>query len=208
MASFDVYFRAKLQNVPRGISVLLDSAYDLSFLDNSQIWPENSSNDVTHLNVVISDYAPAAHDMALIPERFLAELRHYITFNYDPHSANDDVDRERCHFQTNIGQPLFLNEVGSWENRPEAKCAIPNLFIAGDYCQTFIDVVSVEAAVVSGLVAAEAVRERARTGDPIKIVHPETYPRAALAALRTMSLPYAYAAKAWSVLSGALHSTR
>jgi hypothetical protein len=43
-------------------------------------------------------------------------------------------------------------------------------------------------------------------GDPIRIIAPEVYPEAALAALKLAGMPYAYAAKGWSVLEGALRS--
>jgi len=98
----------------------------------------------------------------------LKELQRFLDFKFDPKtgdqkSRNDDVDYARCHVQTNVGEELFVNQVGSWENRPKATCDIPNLFLAGDFCQTVVDVVTVEGAVVSGLNAARpcaAARDR------------------------------------------------
>ena len=59
----------------------------------------------------------------------------------------------------NSTQPLFVNDVGTWENRPPTE---GRLFVfAGDYVQNDTDITSMEGAVRSGLNAAEAVRKRA-----------------------------------------------
>ncbi|MBV9755878.1 MAG: FAD-dependent oxidoreductase, partial [Alphaproteobacteria bacterium] len=119
------------------------------------------------------------------------ELRHYLRF--------DPADILRINIRKNLDEGLFINEVGSWDYRPGARTRIPNLFIAGDFCRTVIDVVTIEGAVVSGLNAAEAVRRKHGAGAPIRIVRPKTYPTAPLAALALAELPYAFAAKALSV---------
>jgi 15-cis-phytoene desaturase len=57
-------------------------------------------------------------------------------------------------------EPLLINTVGSWENRPEAVTAIPNLFLAADFVRTHTDVASMESAneaarrAVNGVLAA------------------------------------------------------
>ena len=206
MASLDVYFKRKLQNIPAEITHCHDSPFRLAFLDTSQLWSEGNP-EVTSLNLTMSDYRIFASyrscdEIAAIKEYLFSELRHYIEFHYDPVGKNDDIDRDRSHLQTNIGEELFTNEVGSWEFRPETTCQIPNLLIAGDYCKTFVNVVTIESAVVSGLLAAEEVRKRASVGDPIRIITPDVYPEPALAALKLVGMPYAYAAKGWSVLYG------
>jgi geranylgeranyl pyrophosphate synthase/uncharacterized protein with NAD-binding domain and iron-sulfur cluster len=43
-------------------------------------------------------------------------------------------------------EPLLVNLVNSWELRPEATTAIPNLFLASDYVRTNTDVATMEAA--------------------------------------------------------------
>ena len=67
-------------------------------------------------------------------------------------------------------EPLFINAVGSWDDRPEATTAIPNLFLAGDYVRTNIDLTSMEganeaarAAVIGLLAAAGAQAEPVST---------------------------------------------
>ena len=42
--------------------------------------------------------------------------------------------------------PLLVNTVGTWEKRPTSRTAIPNLFLAGDYVQTNIDLATMEGA--------------------------------------------------------------
>jgi hypothetical protein len=207
MASIDVYFKRRIANVPNGITVLMDSELELTFLDNSQAWGRPHAEGPTFLNVVISDFRMIAPYSTTIQgrrhqmEQVFAELRHYLDFRHDPDSHDDDIDRERCYLQTNIGEQLFTNEVGSWENRPTTTCGIPNLFIAGDYCRTFIDVTTIEGAVVSGLMAAEEVRRLTPTGTAIEPIRPDTYPQAMLSTMKTLAMPSAYAAKALSVWS-------
>jgi hypothetical protein len=210
MASLDVYFNRKIPNVPAGITLLLDSPYNLTFIDNSQLWPDGGPQDVTFLNLVMSDYSVFAEYTdpdyaALIKEYLFSELRHYVDFKYvwqgPNHPKEDDIDRKRSYLQTNTREQLFTNEVGSWQYRPGPTCSISNLFLAGDHCKTFIDVVTIEGAVVSGLMAAEASRQRTGVGEAIEIIEPDAFPQTAMAALKLMGAPSAYAAKAWTVMA-------
>jgi uncharacterized protein with NAD-binding domain and iron-sulfur cluster len=208
MASLDVYFRRKLPNVPAGVTLLLDSPFDLTFVDNSQLWRDGGPQDVTFINLVMSDLSIFAKFdescyLPLIKEYMFSELRHYIEFDYQWQTPSrgrpDDVDRDRSYMR--IGKPLFTNEVGTWPYRPAPTCAIANLFIAGDFCRTFVDVVTIEGAAVSGLMAAEALRERANVGERIEIIEPNAYPQGAMAALKWIGAPYAYGAKAWTMMT-------
>ena len=55
---------------------------------------------------------------------------------------------------------LLVNTVGSWERRPAARSAIANLFLAGDYVQTDIDLATMEGANESGRAAVNALLEQ------------------------------------------------
>ena len=55
--------------------------------------------------------------------------------------------------------PLLVNTVGSWEKRPKAQIAIPNLFLGGDYVQTDIDLATMEGANESAREAVNALLE-------------------------------------------------
>ncbi len=201
MISMDLYFNRTLPGLPAAIVNLQDSEFDLSFLDTSQAWGIGGN---TVLNVVASDAQAIAHyDHAMLKALLIKGVSRYIPF------AHSDIDHARTYLQTNRREALFTNEVGSDEWRPHTACGIGNLFIAGDYAHNPIDVVTIEAAVVSGLQAAEAVRRRAHVGGPIDIMLPSTVPEIALLPLKFAAAPYAYAAKAMSVSSrwlwGAFH---
>jgi uncharacterized protein with NAD-binding domain and iron-sulfur cluster len=43
-------------------------------------------------------------------------------------------------------EPLFIQHPGSWSDRPDSKTAIPNLFLAGDWVRTPINVTTMEGA--------------------------------------------------------------
>ena len=193
MISLDVYFKRKIAGLTKSITLLLDSKYTLSLLDISQVWTDGPANG-TALNVVSSNADLIVdYPSEVILDLLLKELQRFLDFK------PADVDRKRCHVQTNVGEELFVNQVGSWGYRPKATCNIPNLFLAGDFCQNFIDVVTVEGAVVSGLLAAEALRGKHGIGAPIDIVRPDSYPAILPAALAAALGPAALVAKAVSV---------
>jgi hypothetical protein len=177
----------------RSITLLLDSKYTLSLLDISQVWTDHLTGG-TALNVIASNADLIVdYPSEVIMDILLKELQRFLSFTLD------DVDKDRCHIQTNVGEELFVNQVGSWDYRPKATCDIPNLFLAGDFCQTFIDVVTIEGAVVSGLLAAEALRQRRGTGTAINIVQPDSYPAIFPAMLAAALRPAAMVAKVVSV---------
>jgi Flavin containing amine oxidoreductase/NAD(P)-binding Rossmann-like domain len=193
MISLDIYFKRKIPGLTKSITLLLDSKYTLSLLDISQVWNDQPTNR-TALNVVASNADLIVdYPSEIILDLLLKELQCFLDFKLA------DVDKKRCHIQTNVGEELFVNQVGSWDHRPKATCDIPNLFLAGDFCQTFIDVVTVEGAVVSGLLAAEALRRKRGTGAPIDIIRPDSYPVILPAALAAALRPAALVAKAVSV---------
>jgi hypothetical protein len=211
MISLDVYFKRNIPGLTKSITLLLESNYTLSLLDISQVWSDPPKGG-TVLNVIASN-ADLIIDYPnyVILDLMLKELRRFLDFRLGPPTIDqslrdDDVDYDRSHVQTNVGEELFVNQVGSWEFRPKATCGIPNLFLAGDFCQTFVDVVTVEGAVVSGLIAAEALRRRRGIGNPIDIIAPNAYPAFLPATLAAALRPAALAAKAVSVADGLMRS--
>ncbi|MEU7599304.1 FAD-dependent oxidoreductase, partial [Streptomyces sp. NPDC039022] len=64
-------------------------------------------------------------------------------------------------------EPYLLNDAGSWEHRPDAATAIPNLFLAADYVRTYsnVDFTSMETANEAGRRAANALLDAAGSGD-------------------------------------------
>ena len=208
--TLDIILRTPLKRpLPRGIVILLDAKYELSVYDNSQMWrsgapvaqnsddPEDSK--LTQLSICASDayplmpFAGQNGGAQVIVWMILQELARYIDF--DPEA---DILHCRTHLQTNAGSELFVNSVATWKYRPRTATALPDLFIAGDFVQTPIDVVTIEGAATSGLMAAEAVRRRTGVGHPVDVKVPDTLPRAPLKLAVTAMRPLAYAAKAVS----------
>jgi hypothetical protein len=207
-AALDLYLTKKLENIPQEHVVLRGSEYGLTLVDNSQTWERDGNmrfkgSPITCLNVAVTDFSKLDGMRRTEAIRaIIADLKRFIPFQ------DRDIDVSKTYLQRNVHEPLFLNEVGSEPWRPGTRTEIPNLFLAGDFCDHPIGVVTVEGAVVSGLQAARAVQARVRAdwdvpvGDelmePIEILEPETYPRVNAQALKLILAPYAFAAKAWS----------
>jgi hypothetical protein len=210
MISLDVYFKRTIPGLTKSITLLLDSKYTLSMLDTSKVWKDAPAGG-TALNVIASNADLIVdYPTEVILDILLKELQRVLGFRLDSAAdrslRDDDVDYARCYVQTNVGEELFVNQVGSWASRPSATCEIANLFLAGDFCQTFIDVVTIEGAVVSGLAAAEALRAKHGIGAPIDIVRPYSYP-AFIPAMLAMALrPAAQVAQAVSVIDSTVRA--
>lgn len=197
--TLDVVFKKPLDRpIPRGIVLLLEAKYEMSIYDNAQIWTSEKGEkpQPPKLSICASDAAPLMPFVdkpggsQTIVYLMLKELQRYIQF--DPET---DIYHGRTHLQTNAGAELFVNAVDTWHCRPKTTTAIPDLFIAGDYVQTPIDVVTIEAAAMSGLMAAEAVRRRTGQGHPVDIIVPDTIPSATMQVAAWAGRPLAYAAK-------------
>lgn len=75
-----------------------------------------------------------------------------ITGSGTPHVANDE--------------PLFIQNVGSWADRPESTTAIRNLFLAGDWVRTDINVTTMEGANEGARQAVNALLDAAGSVAP------------------------------------------
>jgi uncharacterized protein with NAD-binding domain and iron-sulfur cluster len=60
--------------------------------------------------------------------------------------------------------PLFIQNTGSWYDRPTSATAIPNLFLAGDYVKTNVMVTTMEGANESARQAVNALLQAAGSG--------------------------------------------
>jgi hypothetical protein len=90
-----------------------------------------------------------------------------------------------------------MNDVGAWAFRPDAATSLPNLYLAGDYCRSAIDLVSMEGAVSTGLLAAEAVRRYAGIAEPVEILVPDILPPWLFVLGMLALFPFAVAASIW-----------
>jgi flavin-dependent amine oxidoreductase len=202
----DLYFKRKLNGIPRDNVAMTGSDYDLTFIDLSQLWDDPGMKDITALTVGASDYWALPSDNPR--EGFHAlvrELARYVPDFNPGHNWEDedsDIDWKRSYYQSNLTDVIFINEVGTWDWRPETHyAAIPNLFFAGDFCRNKIDMATVEAAVTSGLNAAIALQQQTPLGEPIKILRPNTCPSSMLRSMKLMMSPSAYAAKWWQTVA-------
>lgn len=206
----DLYFKRKLPGIPKEHVVLPpECPFDLTFLDLSQLWrDEPALKDVTALTVAASDfYALTSDDPQQDAHAMIQALHDFVpVFRPGRHWGDEDsdIDWDKCHVHNNVGEELFINEVGSWDWRPEPTYdAIDNLYFAGDYVRNDVDIATVESAVTSGLNAAAALWRRAPRGKPIEIERHEGYPLSAVLGLKLAMAPAAYAAKWWSTLADA-----
>ncbi|MFB7999128.1 FAD-dependent oxidoreductase [Streptomyces sp. NPDC056002] len=57
-------------------------------------------------------------------------------------------------------EPLFIHPTGTWHLRPTARTAVPNLFLAGDYVRTDVDLATMEGANESARRAVNALLDQ------------------------------------------------
>ncbi|HEY7853340.1 MAG TPA: FAD-dependent oxidoreductase, partial [Caulobacteraceae bacterium] len=206
----DLYLTKKLADVPAEQVGLAGSDCDLSILDLSQLWTDDPNvKGRTVLVVAASNrYALTSEEPLDQGHQIIRRLHEYLP-GFNPGARwgdpDSDIDWTKTHFRDNTSNLLFVNDVGSWQWRPVASYpALPNVFFAGDFCQTDVDMATMEAAMQSGLLAAQAVQVRdaqqtgSMRGDPITLVKHEVYSDASLLAAKLLMLPLAYAASAWS----------
>ncbi len=186
MASLDIYVRPALKGIPgEHVTMIQDpvqyeagpnlgmvrtagnglgSKYGLSFVDNFQVWAgetKGRASTESWLNLVSADFdALAGLDSVTVKTELLQELSHYVPF--------DGQDIYHWHLRLNDQAPLFMNTVGSWAYRPETRldpeyrldCVwshVPNLYVAGDYCRSHVDLVCLEGAVATAINVACAL---------------------------------------------------
>ena len=63
-------------------------------------------------------------------------------------------------------EPLLVNTVGSWNDRPEAVTRIPNLYLASDYVRTYTDLATMEGANEAARRAVNGILERTESRAP------------------------------------------
>lgn len=179
MVGIQFFLREKV-DIVKGHITFIDSPWALTALTQAQFWSERSFPDaygdgsaVDCLSVDISNWdakgilhgKPAKEcSPGEIAEEVLAQIRYH-------HTAGEQLPEGIVHSwfldpgvtwdaatQRNSNEtPLLINTTGSWQNRPGVRSRIPNLFLAGDFVQTDIDLATMEGANESGRKAANAI---------------------------------------------------
>ena len=129
------------------------------------------------------------------------------TAGLDPGEAPPPVEAKWpvTRFHENTDAQLSLNAIGTDDCRPGACCPnIQELVLAGDFCQHYAGMMTVEAAVVSGLAAVrEIVKQRGGHPDAaVPITKPDTWPEEVFVAARYAWGPSVQASKAWAMATG------
>lgn len=201
----NLYFKRKLPGIPREHVGLIGSDSDLTFLDISQLWTDDPTmRDQTVLVLAASDFYALP---SLTPHEdgyaMIHKLREYVPV-FDPGKYWGDPEGDICwkktRFLPNDENKLFINEVGAGAWRPTATYqAVPNLFFAGDFCQTSVDMATIEAAVQSGIRAAQALCRQEPSRTPVVPAEYNEYSDTLFIAAKLALLPSAYWAKWWSI---------
>jgi len=185
MAALNIYFKGKINGIPKYHVNLINSKYSITFIDVSQIW-DNLNNTV--LNIIASEIGKlkTLSDRKATSE-IIEELRLFIPF--------ENADIEKTFYQSHVNEPLVTNDVGSWHYRPYASTELKNLYLAGAYCRNHIDMTSMEGAVISGLKAAKQLGEDIGVDLKINIQKPKVYPRILFVLGKIILLPLVVFAK-------------
>lgn len=99
--------------------------------------------------------------------RELIRDRNLHSWFFDP----DIVDHENGGVLTlSDSEPLFINEINSWQKRPDVEIGVPNMLLASDYIRTFTDVACMEAANEAARRAVNALlRTSGSRADPCEL---------------------------------------
>lgn len=179
MVGIQFFLREKVSLV-KGHITFIDSPWALTALTQGQFWTSRDfardygdGTAVDCLSVDISNWdapgmlfgKPAKECRPEeIAQEVLAQIRYHHTAGdllpdgivhswfLDPGVQYDATTRRNSN-----ETPLLVNTAGSWANRPDARTKIPNLFLAGDYVRTDIDLATMEGANESGRKAANAI---------------------------------------------------
>jgi uncharacterized protein with NAD-binding domain and iron-sulfur cluster len=190
-----VFYLRRDAPIVHGHVIYIDSPWSLTSISQAQFWSSFKAADVGHgdvrgvFSVDISDWqtpglVTGKTAMECTREEIatdvLAQLRAHLAPTDPEALAEDNVVswfldedvrfpevREAEGIRTDINlEPLLVNTAGSWQYRPDASTALPNLFLAADYVRTFTDLATMEGAneaarrAVNGILSASGSKAR------------------------------------------------
>ncbi|WP_234370937.1 FAD-dependent oxidoreductase [Streptomyces sp. XY431] len=153
LGALHLYLRRRLPGLPDEHIRLVGSPHAITLIDVGQTWPGHRDS---LLNCVVGRVAALRHladDEAV--KILVEELMTYLP-------GLDWEDIEHICYQPHSSSPFHAPGPGSARHRPQAFTAFADLHLAGDFCAAPAGVAGMEAAVRSGLLAAESVRRRLR----------------------------------------------
>ena len=181
------YLRRRLPLIPGHINYI-DSPWALTSISQAQFWQRDfrdygDGTVLDCLSTIISDWVTAgsvnnkpAKDCA--PDEIAREVWAQIKAHLNDTGANTLTD-DLLHSWfldpaiTGSGtpnvlndEPLFIQNAGSWANRPESAIAIRNLFLAGDWVRTNINLATMEGANEGARQAVNALLDAAGSTAP------------------------------------------
>ena len=157
MAALHLTLRRELPDLPREHVFLHGSHYALSFIDVQRFWKD--LNGKAQLSFISSNYGPlneVSEEGA--KNMLLKEIAEYLPIT--------PADVEHWELNSNLEDPLFINTIGAWPNRPRPNSKIKNLYLAGDFVKNDIDLACMEGAVSAALETARQILSDSRR-DPI-----------------------------------------
>ena len=152
-----------------GHVMYIDSPWSLTSVSQKQFWEhidlsQYANGDVRGvLSVDISDWeTPGILFKKKASECTREEIKQEVLAQVKGHlsdAGRNNVDEAKLLYwhldpdivldppgETRNLEPLLINTINSWEDRPPAACGIPNMALASDYVQTFTDLATMEGA--------------------------------------------------------------
>jgi uncharacterized protein with NAD-binding domain and iron-sulfur cluster len=185
------FYLSKPLNIVRGHMTFIDAPWALTALTQGQFWADRKftrdygdGRVVDCLSVDVSDWdtpgivyrKPAKRcTRQQVAREVLEQIKAHLNDNGSDvltdamiHSWHLDpaIAWHRSRQRNTNDEPLLVNTVGTWPKRPQARTKIPNLFLAGDYVQTNIDLATMEGANESGRAAVNALLDASGSKAP------------------------------------------
>ena len=192
MAALHLTLRRELSELPREHVFLHGSHYALSFIDVQRFW--KGLNGKAQLSFISSNYGPLNEVSAEgAKNMLLKEIAEYLPITPD--------DVEYWELNPNLEDPLFINTIGAWPNRPRPKSKINNLYLAGDFVKNEIDLACMEGAVSAALEAARQILSDYGETKSLPVVQtPPVWPRWLLVCGRILLIPVVAVARVIALL--------
>jgi uncharacterized protein with NAD-binding domain and iron-sulfur cluster len=185
------FYLAKPLAIVRGHMTFIDAPWALTALTQGQFWPQRQfkrdygdGSVVDCLSVDISDWdspgivygRPAKRcTREEVAREVLEQIKAHLNDNGTEVLTDDMIHSwhldpaiawSRSRRRNSNDEPLLVNTIGSWEKRPQPRTKIPNLFVAGDFVQTNIDLATMEGANESGRAAVNALLDSSGSNAP------------------------------------------